>query len=112
TLCTLSGSGDTENCPSSNPQFNLTVPAGSVAGDTANFGLLAASADLNTQKKLQFGPSASGFNNGHSKIEIDSTGGFQLTSSAGNPPSLMDWIGSGSTYYTFVDSGAFTAIYS
>src|ERR1019366_10244594 len=72
------------------------------------------SQDQSVQKKLQFGPTTgSGFNNNRSKLEIASTGGFQLTSSAGNPPSLMDWIGTtGTTYYTFVDSGAFTATYS
>src|SRR5439155_11112041 len=53
-----------------------------------------------------------GFNNGRSKITIDSAGGFVLKGQAGGPYSAMDMLSSGGTYYTFVDSGAFTVFYS
>src|SRR5205807_9605560 len=66
----------------------------------------------NVQKKLLVAPSTSTFRNGRSKITIATTGGFVLRGISGTP-SLMDWIGgTGTTYYTFVDSGALTVVYS
>jgi len=38
TLCTISNAGGTSNCPTSNPQFNLTVPTSLTTGDRAVFG--------------------------------------------------------------------------
>src|SRR4029077_9186034 len=44
TLCTIAGAaGGTTDCPSSNPQFNLTVTGASPAdGDMLDFALIAA----------------------------------------------------------------------
>ncbi|MDO8805342.1 MAG: hypothetical protein Q7R35_13035, partial [Elusimicrobiota bacterium] len=74
---------------------------------------IAASSDTNRQKKLLFGYSAAGYNSGRSKLEIADNAGLVLR---GNPDgtanTLIDMIAGNSTYYTFVDSGAFTAEYS
>src|SRR4029077_8843272 len=108
-LCSGVSAGAATDCPSgANKQLNITITNGvSVStGDVLNFGLIAASSDTVTQKKLQFGPGANSFRKGHSKLTIASGGGFVLTGkSDGTVPSLMDWMATGSTYYTFVDSG-------
>ena len=103
-LCTIAG-GSNADCGSP-VQFHLAVPAGLADGDIANFALFAASKDQNVQKKLQFGPSASSLNNGRSKMTIASGAALSAQGTAANP-SLIGMMG-GSTYYTFVDSGAFT----
>ncbi|MBI4052399.1 MAG: right-handed parallel beta-helix repeat-containing protein, partial [Elusimicrobia bacterium] len=72
---------------------------------------MAASKDSNRQKKLLFGNSAPTFRGGRSKLSIDPTGGFQLVGIPSNY-SLMERLNTSSTYYTFVDSGAFTLAYS
>ena len=75
--------------------------------------MIAASNDAGQQKKLQFGPAASGFNHGRSKIEIGNTSGFHAVGqSISANPTLIDMMPSGGTYYTFVDSGAFTIQYA
>ena len=105
----VSGSG---SWPSSNPQVNISIGATTPAvGDRVDFALIAASQDQNAQKKLQFGP-AGAFNHGRSKIEIGNTSGFHAVGqSAVANPTLIDMM-SGGTYYTFVDSGAFTIQYA
>src|SRR6202023_3025923 len=85
-------------------------------GDKADFALIAASSDTLTTKKLQFGKAATASstwnaNTGRSKIEISTGAGFHAVGQVGNP-TLIDWINSGSTYYTFVDSGMFTVQYA
>ena len=93
--------------------FRLTVGSTLNVDDTLDFVTMAASKDANVQKKLLFGPAASTFNNGRSKLEVDSTGGIVLRGKTdGTANTLIDWLGAGSTYYTFVDSGALTAAYS
>jgi len=93
-------------------QFNLTVPSGLVIGDTANFALIAASKDAGTQKKLQFAATTgSGFNNNRSKIRVAAAAGFHAVG-VSMAPTLIDWISSAATYYTFVDSGAFTVAFA
>ncbi|MFC1522486.1 fibronectin type III domain-containing protein [Elusimicrobiota bacterium] len=109
---TLAAGGGTADFPGASAQFNLTLTAASDQdGDRADFILLAASNDANIQKKLLFGPSVTSFNQGRSKITIDTDAGIVL---AGDPQeyTLVDMFSSGSTYYTFVDSGAFTAEFS
>ena len=102
--------------PADNSQFNLNfAQEGSPQeGDIVDFVLTAASKDANTQKKLLFGPAASSFNSGRSKLEIDATGGIILHGkSDGSANTLVDRLSpSASTYYTFVDSGAFIAEHS
>ena len=69
--------------------------------------------DANKPKSLYFGPANSSFNNGRSKITIDSTGGFHAVGqSAGANPTLIDMLPGSGTYYTFVDSGVFTIQYA
>ena len=99
--------------PASTTQFNLTVTASSPQpADEADFVLLAASNDSNRQKKLYAAtPFGTTSTNGHSKIEISSTGGFDAEGTSANP-TLIDMLPSGGTYYTFVDTGAFTIIYA
>ena len=88
--------------------FTLNPAATVTAGDSLNFATLAASSDLNQQKKLQFAAiTGSGFNNGRSKIEIGNTSGFHAVGVSTAPTSIT-MLTSGGTYYTFVDSGAFT----
>ena len=78
--------------------------------DALDFVTEAASNDANRQKKLLFGPGSSTLNNGRSKLEVDSTGGIVLRGKTdGTANTLVDRLDSGSTYYTFVDSGALTA---
>src|SRR5439155_9710404 len=51
------------------------------------------------------------FNDGRSKITMAPGGGLKLLGTSANP-TLMTWLNSSSTYYTFVDSGAFTVNYA
>ena len=72
--------------------------------------------DANVQKKVQFGPSANSGstwnnNSGRSKIELASSGGFHAVG-VSTAPTLVEMLGTGGTYYTFVDSGAFTVQYA
>ena len=99
--------------PSASPQFYLTFSPGSspTAGDWVDFALIAASSDTYTQKKLQFGSSATTFNKGHSKLTIASGAGFDAEGSAAYP-TLIDMLAGSGTYYTFVDSGTFTVNYA
>src|SRR5262249_26125188 len=108
-ICAGVSAGVTTNCPASNSQFSITITNGGSAasGDLLNFGLIAASKDSNVQKQLRFGQAASGFNSGRSKVEIASGGGFHAVG-VSSAPTLIDWMASGGTYYTFVDSGVFT----
>ncbi|MDO8805380.1 MAG: NosD domain-containing protein [Elusimicrobiota bacterium] len=105
--------GSTNNFSYASLRFTLTVGGTLNLGDTLDFVTMAASNDANKQKKLLFGYSATGYNNGRSKLEIADTGGVVLK---GNPDgtanTLIDTIAGNSTYYLFVDSGAFTASYS
>ena len=110
----VSGATSATDCPSgAGKQFNITITNGGsvAAGDVLNFGLMAASNDAGVQKQLLFGPAASSFNNGRSKIEIASSGGFHAVGIS-TATSLIDMMASGSTYYTFVDSGALTLAYT
>lgn len=63
--------------------------------------------DQFVQKKLLFGPSASSFDNGRSKITLDNKSSFHAVG-VSTAPTLISWINSSATYYTFVDSGVFT----
>ncbi len=112
-LGTFSGSITNTSFPSGSPQFNLSFTPGVSPqdGDLVDFVLSAASQDSNFRKKMLFGPSANGFRGGRSKIALDATAGFKLLGVPGIP-SLMDRLDDSSTYYTFVDSGAFTLSYA
>src|SRR5262249_47029023 len=66
--------------------------------------------DANIQKFLLFGPSSSTFNKGRSKIEIAPGSGLRAVG-VSTAPTLVTMMG-GATYYSFVDSGAFTAQYA
>ena len=115
-LCTFAatGAGPT-NCPSASPQFALTLNVADVtpvAGDKADFALIAASSDAYKQKSLQFAATTgSNFNHNRSKIEI-STGAWFEAIGISTAPSVITEMTSGGTYYTFVDSGAFTVSYA
>ena len=102
-ICNASGAGYSCGSP---VQFTVTMPAGNATGDTACFGLIAGSQDQNTQKVLYPG-ALSGFNNGRSKIEILTGAGFDAEGTASSPTIITE-LANGGTYYTFVDSGAFT----
>lgn len=90
--------------------FNLSVGAVNT-GDLLAFATISATQDANRQKRLLFGPSHPSLNRGRSKLTISSTGGLELIGVSGEP-AIMDRFSSGSTYYTFVGSGAFTASFS
>jgi len=47
------------------------------------------------------------FNSGRSRLGVDATGGLVLRGISGTP-TLFDRLDTNSTYYTFIDSGAFT----
>jgi len=101
------GSGN----PQSFTQFTLSMTyASPQLGDVAAFGLLAASPDSSTQKKLYFGASDSSFNQGRSKIEMSAGAGFHAVGIS-TAPTLIDML-PGGTYYSFVDSGTFTVGYA
>lgn len=111
-LGTLPAGGGTADFPSGSPQFRLTLSAtGEKNGDRADFALIAASPDAGFRKRLLFGDSASGFRGGRSKLTIGPGASFVLRGIEGEP-AVMDRLDASSTYYTFVDSGAFTAEYS
>ncbi|MFH1724222.1 MAG: NosD domain-containing protein, partial [Elusimicrobiota bacterium] len=108
-LGTLPSPGGTADFPLSDPQFNLTLSAsGALPGDKADFALIAASGEAGVRKKLLFGPSASSFREGKSKLTVAADAGVILRGTAGTP-TVMDRLDASSTYYTFVASGAFTA---
>jgi hypothetical protein len=109
TLCTIAG-GSNADCGSP-VQFHLAVPAGNANGDTANFGLIAASKDAGVQKQLFFGGAASGFNNGRSKLTIAPGSGLHAVG-VSTATTLISMLSGGGTYYTFVDSGPFTVQYA
>ena len=100
--------------PTGSPQFNVTVNGSSPnTGDFLNFALLAASGDAGKQKKLLFGPSDPSFNNGRSRLTVNSGSGFVLKGDTTTVnPSLMSMLSGNGTYYTFVDNGAFTVYYA
>ena len=103
------------NVPLTNSQFKLSFTQGETPqdGDTVDFVLTGWSKDSGYQKKLLFGYSAAGYNGGRSKLEVADNAGVVLK---GNPDgtanTLIDMIAGNSTYYTFVDSGAFTVEYA
>ena len=108
----FSGSISAQPFPSSNPQFFLTFTPGASPqnGDEFDFLLVESSHDANVQKKILFGLSAttgSSWNNnsGRSKIEIAPGGVFEASGTIANPTIIT--MQSGSTYYSFVDSGTF-----
>jgi len=106
---TLPSSGGTADFPSSSPQFNLSLAAsGAEDSDRADLVLIAASQDAGVQKKLLFGDADLSFNQGRSRLTVAADGGIVLRGVQGTP-TIMDRLDSSSTYYTFVDSGAFTA---
>ncbi|MFH1723593.1 MAG: right-handed parallel beta-helix repeat-containing protein, partial [Elusimicrobiota bacterium] len=98
--------------PNSAPQVTVDFTDGGTPaeGDRVDFALIAAAGDQNVQKRLLFGRSADGFRDGRSKITADTDAGIVLKGVDGTH-TLVDML-AGSTYYTFVDSGAFTAEYS
>ncbi|MEI7528714.1 MAG: right-handed parallel beta-helix repeat-containing protein [Elusimicrobiota bacterium] len=109
---TRAASGSYDFTASSKVKFRLTAGSALNAGDMLDFLTIAASNDANIQKKLLFGPMAASYNNGHSKLEVTGTGGVLLRGNSNGTANTLVNILSGSTYYTFVDSGAFTAVYS
>ena len=112
-MCTISGgAGGTTDCPTSSPQFNLTVNGSSPNdGDFLDFALISASKDSGLQKQLLFGASSSTFNNGRSKMTVAPNAGFHAVGQSAVSPSIISLLGGG-TYYTFVDSGPFTVQYA
>ena len=107
--------GNSSGCAFTNGKVNLTLITGATmnVGDMLVFGTMASSNDANIQKQLRFGAGASTLNNGRSKIEIASSGGFQAVGqSSTTNPTLVGMLGSGGTYYTFVDSGSFVTRFS
>ena len=110
------GRSPLQNIPTSGPVqcvINFTQSGSHAVGDVVNFGLIAVSNDAGQQKKLQFGPAAGAYNHGRSKIEIAAGAGFHAVGqSATANPTLIDMMPGGGTYYTFVDSGAFTIQYA
>jgi hypothetical protein len=101
------------NFPSAAPQVALSLSESPNVkeGDLFQFMLHAGSRDQNAQKKALFGPSASAFHGGQSKIEVTTTGGWQMVGIDG-VPTIMDMFPDGGTYYHFVSSGRFTAVRS
>src|SRR5205807_1362371 len=97
------------SCAFSNAKVNFTLNTGGTinAGDKLDFATLAASNDATAQKKLLFANTGTALNNGRSKITIAAGAGFHAVG-VSTAPTLIDMMASGGTYYTFVDSGAFT----
>ncbi len=113
TLCAPT-SGSAIDCGSP-VQFNLTVTNSGtpVEGDMLDFAVLAASQDQSVQKKLYFGLNGNGYHNRRSSLVLDSTSVFHAVGqSATANPTLIDMLPGSGTYYTFVDSGAFTVQYA
>jgi len=107
-LGTLSCAPSTSGCAFTNAKVDFTLNTGSAngVGDVLDFVTTAASGDAGRQKSLLFGPAASTFNQGRSKLEVASTGGIVLRGKTdGTANTLVDWLSAASTYYTFVDSG-------
>lgn len=101
------------SCPGSSfGQFSLVFSQGASPqdGDAVDFALIAASQDQNRQKSLLFGPADAAFNSGRSKLSVAPTGGLVLRGVSG-AHTLVD-MQAGSTYYSIVSSGAFTAQFS
>ncbi|MBI4056003.1 MAG: right-handed parallel beta-helix repeat-containing protein [Elusimicrobia bacterium] len=100
-------------CTFSHPKlrFTLKTSNGSYSSDSVAFVTVGASQDQNVMKRVLLGGAGPGFNQGRSKLTIDPSGGFKLLGTV-LYPSIMDRLDSSSTYYTFVDSGAFTLAYS
>ena len=114
-ICTGLSAGSAHDCPNSgSKQFNITITNGSpVSGDILNFGLVAASSDAYKQKTLQFAATTgSGFNHDRSKIEIPRRAPGSMRWGCSTAPTIITQMASGGTYYTFVDSGAFTVQYA
>jgi len=112
-LCTFAaGGGGPTNCPSSNTQFSLTVTPGGTRndGDRLDFALLAASQGSAAQKRLLFAQTGTALNNGRSKITIASGAGFEAVGIS-TAPTLLDWLNSSATFYTFVDNSSMTLKY-
>lgn len=93
--------------------FTLNVGGTPAAGDALDFATSAASDDAGLPKKLLFGPASGSFNGGRSKLEIAPSGGIALLGGTdGSGYTVVDRLDPSSTYYTIVDSGAFTAEHS
>lgn len=99
--------------PSNNPHFYLTynVPSAPVSGERWDFVILAGSNDAAVQKKLKFGAVANALNSGKSKWIVAPNAGFMAVG-VSTAPTLIDWMNSSATYYSFVSSGAFTVQYA
>ncbi|MDE2291995.1 MAG: hypothetical protein KGL53_07925, partial [Elusimicrobia bacterium] len=98
--------------PSSNPQFTMNFTPGTPQeGDRVDFALLAGTGDSAAKKRLLFGPAAPSFNGGKTRLLVSPSGGIGF---AGNSSSwtVVDSLNPGTLYYTFIDSGSFSAVYS
>ena len=69
------------------------------------------SGDAGSQKALYFGAANPSFNHGRSRINVASGAGFHAVG-VSTAPTTVTMLTSGGTYYTFVDSGAFTLQYA
>ncbi|MFH2203946.1 MAG: right-handed parallel beta-helix repeat-containing protein [Elusimicrobiota bacterium] len=103
-------------CGFTDPVVDFTLnPAGVInVGDRFDFALIAASKDAGFQKRLLFANAswqAGAFNEGKSRLVVAPDGGIVFKGAAGSH-AIMDRLNAASTYYTFVDSGAFTAAFS
>ncbi|HNW44637.1 MAG TPA: right-handed parallel beta-helix repeat-containing protein, partial [Elusimicrobiales bacterium] len=93
--------------------FELVSSLSLATGDYLDFVTIAGSNDSGSQKKLLFGPAGAAYNNGHSKLEVAPSGGIVLRGKPdGTVYTMVDRLAGSTTYYTFVDSGAFTAQFS
>jgi len=99
--------------PGLSPHFRMDFTAGGSPeeGDRLDFIVIGTLADASQQKKLLVGPAAAPFNQGKSRIVVEPDGGVVLLGAPGYP-TLLDRLNGSSTYYTFIDSGAFTAHYA
>ena len=101
------------HCAFSSSKMNFTLNPGTAFGngDFLDFVTIAASSDSAKAKSLLFGPADSSYNHGRSKIKVAPGAGFHAIGVSTAPSVITEMI-SGGTYYTFVDSGAFTVQYA
>ena len=85
--------------------LDFTEGAGPRNGDLVQFITLSAARDANTQKKLYFAESDTTWNGGKARLIVDSSGTFKAVGTAAYP-TIIDWLPSGGTHYTFISSGA------
>ncbi|TPW21454.1 MAG: hypothetical protein FD126_674, partial [Elusimicrobia bacterium] len=105
--------GASATCPFSGPipgakvAFNLVTASSIKTGDRIHLVTHRPSADTGAAKTVSAGRACPTLNGGNTKITIPAGAGIELVG-IGTSPVTITTLDSGSTYFTFVASGAFT----